>query len=144
LRQRGEIQMAHGIYTRALAFAEEASRQAVLAADISDADQGDAACGPRVGSCGVKRGPRTRPWKRPLPAGGPDTPTTERADCMVVLADLLLEAGVLTSDRDTSSLLEEAAEIYRELGATDRGRPAVAPPQGDVAGRRCAAAAVVP
>jgi hypothetical protein len=46
----------------------------------------------------------------------PEIATLERADCMVVLADLL-EAGVLTSDRTARALLDEAQELYRELGA---------------------------
>ena len=43
-----------------------------------------------------------------------DVPTQERAECMVVLADLI-EAGVLTSDRQPQSLLQEAEALYREI-----------------------------
>jgi serine/threonine-protein kinase len=116
LRQRGEIQMAHGIYTRALAFAEEASRQAVLANDISMQIKAMLLAARASAAAGEARTAH-QTMEEAFQLVAPDTPTTERADCMVVLADLL-EAGVLTSDRDTSSLLEEAAEIYRELGAT--------------------------
>lgn len=115
LRQRGEIQMAHGIYTRALAFAEEAARQAVLAADTPMQIKAMLLAARASAAAGEARTAH-QTMEEAFALVAPDTPTVERADCMVVLADLL-EAGVLTSDRDTSSLLEEAAEIYRELGA---------------------------
>jgi aminoglycoside/choline kinase family phosphotransferase len=49
-------------------------------------------------------------------AVAPDAMACERADCLVVLADLL-EAGVLTSDRDPASLLVEARDLYAEAEA---------------------------
>ncbi len=116
LRQRGEIQMAHGIYTRALAFAEEAARQArqgnrpglhvkalLLAARASAAAGDTNAAHLRMADAFAL-----------VPQ---DEATLERADCMVALADLL-EAGVLTSDRPPEALLGEAQHLYRALNAT--------------------------
>ncbi len=116
LRQRGDIQMAHGIYTRAKAFAEEAVRQAVLAnhdnlrlkALLLTARAGAAAGEPNAAHTAMEEAFQLVPG---------DVPTIERADCMVVLADLI-EAGVLTSDRQPQSLLQEAENLYREISAT--------------------------
>lgn len=115
LRQRGEIQQQHGIYARALAFAEESARQAqatgqtalhikaLLLAARASAAAGDAKTAHTI-------------MEEAFAQVIPDIATSERADCMVVLADLL-EAGVLTSDRTADALLDEAQELYRELGA---------------------------
>lgn len=115
LRQRGEIQQQHGIYARALAFAEESGRQAqavghtglhikaLLLAARASAAAGDAKTAHTI-------------MEDAFGLVEPEIATLERADCMVVLADLL-EAGVLTSDRTARALLDEAQELYRELGA---------------------------
>ncbi len=116
LRQRGDIQMAHGIYTRAKAFAEEAARQAVLAnhdnlrlkALLLTARAAAAAGEPNAAHTSMEEAFQLVPG---------DVPTQERAECMVVLADLI-EAGVLTSDRQPQSLLQEAETLYRDLSAT--------------------------
>ena len=113
LRQRGDIQMAHGIYTRAKAFAEEAARQAVLAAHdnlrlkalLLTARAAAAAGEPSTAHTAMEEAFQLVPG---------DVPTQERAECMVVLADLI-EAGVLTSDRQPQSLLQEAEALYREI-----------------------------
>lgn len=115
LRQRGDIQMAHGIYTRAKAFAEEAARQAVLAnhnklrlkALLLMARAAAAAGEPKAAHNAMEEAFQLVPG---------DMPTQERAECMVVLADLI-EAGVLTSDRLPQSLLQEAEALYRDLSA---------------------------
>ncbi len=114
LRQRGEIQMSHGIYTRALAFAEEASRQAVLAGNVPLQVKALLLAARASAAAGESR-PAHQTMEQAFLLVSPDAPTLERADCMVVLADLL-EAGVLTSDRAPLSLLQEAQEIYREIG----------------------------
>ena len=115
LRQRGEIQMAHGIYTRAKAFAEESTRQAQLAqqdalqlkALLLTARAAAAAGEPNAAHTTMEEAFQLVPG---------DVPTAERADCMVVLADLI-EAGVLTSDRAPESLLAEAEAVYRDISA---------------------------
>lgn len=115
LRQRGEIQMAHGIYTRAQAFAEEAARQAVLAVSVPLQVKA-LLLGARASAAAGDTRPVHTTMEEAFQLVAPDVPTLERADCMVVLADLL-EAGVLTSDRVPASLLEEAMIIYREVDA---------------------------
>ncbi len=115
LRQRGEIQMAHGIYTRALAFAEEAARQAVLAGNVPLQVKALLLAARAAAAAGDSR-PAHTTMEQAFQLVAPDVPTVERADCMVVLADLL-EAGVLTSDRLPESLLQEARQIYREVQA---------------------------
>ncbi len=115
LRQRGDIQMAHGIYTRAKAFAEEAARQAVLAnhdnlrlkALLLTARAAAAAGEPNTAHTAMEEAFQLVPG---------NVPTVERAECIVVLADLI-EAGVLTSDRQPQSLLQEAEALYREIPA---------------------------
>ena len=116
LRERGEIQMANGIYTRALAFAEEAARQAQLAADTGLHIRALLLAARASAAAGDARQAHVR-MEEAFQLVPQESATVERADCMVVLADLL-EAGVLTSDRAPSSLLEEAGELYKDLGAT--------------------------
>ena len=121
LRQRGEIQMAHGIYTRAQAFAEEASRQAELANNNALRIKALLLMARASAAAGDTR-PAHTTMEQAFGLVTPDVPTVERAECMVVLADLL-EAGVLTSDRPSRALLEEAEAIYRDaaaLGEADR------------------------
>lgn len=115
LRQRGEIQMAHGIYTRAQAFAEEAARQAELAHSNALRIKALLLVARASAAAGETR-PAHTTMEEAFGLVTPDVPTVERADCMVVLADLL-EAGVLTSDRPPRTLLEEAEIIYREASA---------------------------
>jgi len=115
LRQRGEIQMAQGIYTRALAFAEESARQAELAhrnelqvkahllASRAAAASDDSHHAHNALEMAFQL----------LPHG---VATRERGDCMVALADLI-EAGILTSDHDVGSLLQEAAQVYKAATA---------------------------
>ena len=115
LRQRGEIQMSHGIYTRAQAFAEEAARQAVLA-DNTPLRVKALLLTARASAAAGDTRPAHTTMEEAFALIAPDVPTVERADCMVVLADLL-EAGVLTSDRPSRTLLEEAEAIYRDVSA---------------------------
>ena len=116
LRERGEIQMANGIYTRALAFAEEAARQAQLANNVGLHIRALLLAARASAAAGEPRQAHVR-MEEAFQLVPQDLAIVERADCMVVLADLL-EAGVLTSDRPPTSLLEEAQELYRDLGAT--------------------------
>ena len=116
LRQRGEIQMAHGIYTRAKAFAEEAARQAKMA----EADRLQLKALLLVARAAAAAGEPTTAhttMEEAFHLVPGELPSLERAECMVVLADLI-EAGVLTSDRSPQSLLEEAQGILTELHAT--------------------------
>ncbi|MCO4761275.1 MAG: protein kinase [Myxococcales bacterium] len=115
LRQRGEIQMAQGTYARALAFAEESARQAVLAGAIGLqvralllAARGAAASG--------DYGHAHTALANAFELVSPTAATLERAESLITLADLL-EADVLTSDRDVASLLTETAEIYEAAGS---------------------------
>jgi hypothetical protein len=109
--------MTHGAWQRAVAFAEEAARQAVLAGELrlqaralllsarasaaaGNADQAHRALESVfqfVGAAGLER---------------------EHIGAMVTLADLI-EAEVLTSERDVSSLLEEAAALAQSAGQTE-------------------------
>lgn len=116
LRQRGEIQMAHGIYTRAMAFAEEAKRQSIQAGNVPLQVKALLLEARASAAAGESR-PAHVTMEQAFQLVAPDVPTMERADCMVVLADLL-EAGVLTSDRAPESLLQEAQEIYRDVEAS--------------------------
>jgi serine/threonine-protein kinase len=125
LCRRGEIQMAHGIYTRAQAFAEEAARQAQLAGHVPLRVKALLLAARACAAAGDSKPAHTL-MEEAFSLVAPDVPTVERADCMVVLADLL-EAGVLTSDRVPRSLLEEAKEIYAQLGSD---------PEADKLGRR--------
>ena len=113
--------MAHGIYTRAQAFAEEASRQAELANNNALRIKALLLMARASAAAGDTR-PAHTTMEQAFGLVTPDVPTVERAECMVVLADLL-EAGVLTSDRPSRALLEEAEAIYRDaaaLGEADR------------------------
>ncbi len=114
LRQRGEIQMAQGIYTRALAFAEESARQAVLAGGDELQVLAQLLSARAAAASGDSPSAHTS-----LEAAFGLVPqgvaTAERGECMVTLADLL-EAQVLTSDRSVASLLEEAREVFRAAG----------------------------
>ena len=117
LRKRGEIQMAQGIYTRAQAFAEESSRQAILAGNVPLQVKAlllSARASAAAGDTNLAH----RALESAFQLVAPGVPTVERGDCMVALADLL-EAGVLTSDRDIGSLLLEAMEVYRGATATE-------------------------
>ena len=116
LRQRGEIQMAHGIYTRAKAFAEEAARQAVMATSDTLQLRALLLAARAAAAAGEPNAAHTTMEEAFQLVPG-DMPTAERADCMVVLADLI-EAGVLTSDRSPQSLLEEAQTVYTDIQAT--------------------------
>ncbi|MSP90781.1 MAG: serine/threonine protein kinase [Myxococcales bacterium] len=116
LRRRGEIQMAHGIYTRAQAFAEEAARQGQLASHVPLRIKA-LLLAARACAAGGDSKPAHTVMEEAFSLVAPDVPTVERADCMVVLADLL-EAAVLTSDRMPRSLLEEAKDIYLQVDAT--------------------------
>ena len=115
LRQRGEIQMAQGIYTRALAFAEESARQAVLADVPGLQIRASLLAARAAAAAGDTTSAHTslETAFQMVPAG---IASPERGECMVTLADLL-EAQVLTSDRSVSSLLEEAREVYRVAGS---------------------------
>lgn len=116
LRQRGEIQMAQGIYTRALAFADESARQAELAnrpelqikahllASRAAAASDDSHHAHNALEAAFQL----------LPDG---IATSTRGDCMVALADLI-EAGILTSDQNVASLLGVAVEVFAAAGAT--------------------------
>ncbi len=116
LRQRGDIQMAHGIYTRAKAFAEEAARQAVLANHDTLRLKALLLTARAAAAAGEPNGAHTAMEEAFQLVPG-EVPTAERAECMVVLADLI-EAGVLTSDRQPQSLLQEAETLYRDLAVT--------------------------
>lgn len=116
LRQRGEIQMTHGIYTRAQAFAEEAARQAVLAGNVPLQVKALLLSSRSSAAAGDTQVAHST-MEEAFQLVAPDVPTAERGDCLVVLADLL-EATVLTSDRPALSLLEEAESIYRDVGNT--------------------------
>jgi serine/threonine protein kinase/tetratricopeptide (TPR) repeat protein len=115
LRQRGDIQMAHGIYTRAKAFADEAARQAVLANHDSLRLKALLLTARAAAAAGEPNSAHTA-MEDAFQLVPSDVPTAERAECMVVLADLI-EAGVLTSDRQPQSLLSEAEALYRDISA---------------------------
>ena len=116
LRQRGEIQMAQGIYTRALAFAEESARQAELAhrgeLQIKAHLLASRAAAASDDSHHAHNALETA--FQLLPEG---IATSGRGDCMVALADLI-EAGILTSDNDVSALLADAVQVYAAAGDT--------------------------
>lgn len=114
LRQRGEIQMAQGIYTRALAFAEESVRQAELAEETRLQVRA-LLLATRAGAASSDSGDAHASLERAFSLVPHNAATNERGECMVTLADLL-EAQILTSDRGVGSLLEEAREIYRACG----------------------------
>ncbi|HAN30230.1 MAG TPA: hypothetical protein DCQ06_01410 [Myxococcales bacterium] len=113
LRQRGQLQLNQGIYARALAFAQESNRQAVLAGEETLQIQ---ALLLAARSCAASGDfPKSQEALESAFYLVPSqTHNTVRADCMVTLADLL-EAEVLTSDRDIVSLLNEAIEIYERI-----------------------------
>jgi tetratricopeptide (TPR) repeat protein len=115
LRRRGEIQMAHGMYSRALAFAEEAVRQAQMGGAPAWHVQALLLAARAAAAAGETQAAHQR-MEEAFTAVAPDAMACERADCLVVLADLL-EAGVLTSDRDPASLLVEARDLYAEAEA---------------------------
>jgi serine/threonine protein kinase/tetratricopeptide (TPR) repeat protein len=116
LRQRGEIQIAQGIYTRALAFAEESARQAELAhrgeLQIKAHLLASRAAAASDDSHHAHNSLETA--FQLLPDG---IATVARGDCMVALADLI-EAEVLTSDHDVVALLGDAVQVYAASGAT--------------------------
>jgi serine/threonine-protein kinase len=115
LRQRGEAQMAHGTYARALAFADEAQRQAQQAG-LAPLQVRALLLTARVcAATGDVEGAHLA-MEQAFGLLPSDAPSIERADCLVVLADLI-EADVLTSDRVSTSLLIEAQTMYRELHA---------------------------
>ena len=115
LRQRGEIQMAQGIYTRALAFAEESARQAVLASATPLHVRALLLAARAAAAAGDYSYAHTA-LADSFELVPPTAATVERAECLMTLADLL-EADVLTSDRDVGSLLTETAEVYAAAGA---------------------------
>jgi tetratricopeptide (TPR) repeat protein/predicted Ser/Thr protein kinase len=115
LRQRGEIQMTFGIYARAQAFAEEAARQAVLAADVPLHIHALLLMARAAAASGASDVAHNT-METAFHMVATDVPTVERADCMVVLADLL-EAGVLTSEQKPTALLQDAQALYREVGS---------------------------
>ena len=115
LRQRGEIQMAQGIYTRALAFAEESARQAVLAGATGLQIRASLLAARAAAASGDSTAAHTF-LETAFQLIPPGVASPERGECMVTLADLL-EAQVLTSDRSVSSLLDEAREVYTAAGS---------------------------
>lgn len=115
LRQRGEIQMAQGIYTRALAFAEESARQAELA-HRSELQIKAHLLSCRAAAASDDSHHAHQSLELAFQLVPPAVATVERGHCMVALADLI-EAKILTSDRKVSSLLEEAAHVYAAGGA---------------------------
>lgn len=116
LRQRGEIQMAQGIYTRGLAFAEESARQAVLAGEVPLQVRA-LLLAARAAAATGDYGHSHSALESAFQLVAPGAATAERAECLVTLGDLL-EADVLTSDRPMDDLLTEAADIYEAAGAT--------------------------
>ncbi len=114
LRQRGEIQMAQGTYTRALAFAEESARQAVLAGANDLQVRAQLLAARAAAASGDSTAAHTS-LETAFQLVPPAVASLQRGECMVTLADLL-EAQVLTSDRSVASLLEEAREVFRAAG----------------------------
>ena len=114
LRRRGQLQLNQGIYARALAFAEESNRQAVLAGEGELQVQALLLAARAAAAAGdFTRSQEALESAFYLVPGR--SQSAVRADCLVTLGDLL-EARVLTSDRDVVSLLNEAAELYESIG----------------------------
>jgi len=117
LRRRGDIQLQRGIYTRAMAFAEESARQAAAARRI-DLEIRAHLLGARAAAANGDSPAAHKELETAFNLITSDAPTRERADCLVVLGDLV-EAGILTSDRRPSSLLREAEATYRAAGCAN-------------------------
>ncbi len=114
LRKRGEVHMSQGAWPRALAFAEEAARQAVLCGDI--AKQARALLlGARAAAASGDAQHAHRALETAFGLVADDAWVAERVDCLVTLADLI-EAEVLTSEQSVDALLEEAHALARHGG----------------------------
>jgi ATP/maltotriose-dependent transcriptional regulator MalT len=120
LRQRGEIQMVQGTYTRSLAFANESARQAQRADAVPLQVRAMLLEARSCAALGDSSGAHEA-LERSFQLVAPGVATTERGDCVVTLADLV-EAQILTSDRDVGSLLEEARGVYQSVGNEVKSR----------------------
>ncbi len=116
LRKRGEVQMSQGAWQRALAFAEEAARQAVLCSDVAMQSRA-LLLAARAAAAAGDAGQAHRALESAFQLVVSDERLVERLDCMVTLADLI-EAEVLTSERGVRSLLQEAYDIAHSGGMT--------------------------
>lgn len=120
LRKRGEIQMAQGIYSRASAFADESTRQAVLSGDVGLQVRA-LLLGARAYAAQSDAQRSHQSLEKAFHLVAPLGTSVERAECLVALGDLL-EAHVLTSDRSVASLLREAQDVFRAADAPGRAK----------------------